>query len=193
MLNIRNLVAAFVVVIAAPAMSDDAPKKFDVAEDLSRFIFAQAPQHGDGMPAFGNAFVTQGYIYPAGTLDGGVEGTNPDGSPVWPEKVLGTWTCDGYFVGDGGHTTTGNMVITRQIFQFKDGSIVVTHGPELADVHVAIDRPITGATGKYLNAGDVMEQTLLGMSNGYGVRLQFEIEPDDEQAAWTIQQYLDHI
>jgi hypothetical protein len=29
------------------------------------------------MPAYGNAFITQGYIYPAGTLEGGVEGTLP--------------------------------------------------------------------------------------------------------------------
>lgn len=180
MLNIRNFTAAILIAIATPALSDDAPMEFDVAEDLSRFIFAASPVHSDGMPAFGNPFVTQGYIYPAGTLNGGVEGTNDDGSPVWPEKVLGTWTCDGYFVGNGGHTTTGNMVITRQVFQFLDGSLIITHGPELADAHVAIDRPITGATGNYLDAGEVMEQTLLGMTDGFGVRLQFEIDADGE-------------
>lgn len=190
MLNIRNLAAAMVVAVATPAMSEDALKEFDVAEDLSRFIFASSPVHADGMPAFGNPFVTQGYIYPAGTLNGGVEGTNADGTPVWPELVLGTWTCDGYFVGDGGYTTTGNMVITRQVFQFNDGSLIITQGPELADTHVAIERPITGATGDYLNAGEVMEQTLLGMTDGYGVRLQFEIDPDDQHAAMGPYDYL---
>lgn len=135
------------------------------------------------MPHFGNAFVTHGYIYPANTLDGGVEGTHADGSPVWPDKILGTWTCDGYFVGDGAYTTTGNIVITRQVFEFTDGSIIISQGPKLADVDIAIARPITGATGDYQGAGDVMEQTLLGMSDGYGVRLQFEIEPDREHAA----------
>jgi len=171
----------------------DLDREFDVAEDLSRFIFASAPVHADGMPAFGNAFVTQGYIYPAGALDGGVEGTKADGSPAWPDLVIGTWTCDGYFVGEGGYTTTGNMVITRQVFEFNDGSIIITQGPELADVDVAIIRPITGATGDYKGAGEVMEQTLLGMSDGYGVRLQFEIDPANEQAFLTVEDYLDQI
>lgn len=183
MFKLKNLIAASLVSVASPMLAGEGLKEFDVAEDLSRFIYAAAPVHDDGMPAFGNAFVTQGYIYPAGTLDGGVEGTNADGSPMWPDLVLGTWTCDGYFVGDGGYTTTGNMVITRQIFEFADGSIIVTHGPELADVDVAIVRPITGATGDYAGAGSVMEQTLLGMTDGYGVRLQFEIDPGADHAA----------
>lgn len=183
MLNIRNLTAAAMVAISAQAASAEALLEFDVAEDLTRFVFASAPVHGDGMPAFGNGFVTQGYIYPAGTLDGDVEGTNADGSPVWPELVLGTWTCDGYFVGDGGNTTTGNIVITRQVFEFADGSLVITHGPEIADTDKPIIRPITGATGDFADAGREMEQTLLGMSDGYGVRLQFEIDPDREHAA----------
>ena len=184
MFNSRNLIAAAAMVaLAGPAISGEALRAFDVAEDLSRFIYAEAPRHDDGMPAFGNPFITQGYIYPAGTLDGGVEGTLPDGSPTWPELVLGTWTCDGYFVGQGGHTTTGNMVITRQVFEFKDGGVIITQGPELADVDVAINRPITGATGDYRDAGSVMEQTLLGMTDGYGVRLQFEIASDRDHAA----------
>ena len=187
MFKLRNLITAVAMTaLAGPAFSGEALSEFDVAEDLSRFVYAEAPRHDDSMPAFGNPFVTQGYIYPAGTLDGGVEGTLPDGSPAWPELVLGTWTCDGYFVGQGGHTTTGNMVITRQVFEFKDGSILVTQGPELADVDVPINRPITGATGDYLNVGSVMEQTLLGMTDGYGVRLQFEIAPDSEHAALSV-------
>ncbi len=75
---------------AAPAIST-----FEVAEDHTRFAFAPAPVFDDGMPAHGNPFVTQGYIYPAGTLSEGVSGTLEDGSPAFPDKVLGTWTCDG--------------------------------------------------------------------------------------------------
>ena len=88
---------------------------FDVAEDMSRFVFAAAPVFDDGMPAYGNAFITQGYIYPAGTLDGGVEGTLPNGEPAFPDLVIGEWTCNGYFVGDGMRTETGAIVMTRQI------------------------------------------------------------------------------
>ena len=148
---------------------------FDVAEDLSRFVFDEAPAHADGMPAYGTAFVTQGYLYPAGTLDGGVEGTNPDGTPAFPDLVIGTWTCDGYMVGDGMHTTTGDIVITRQIYQFKDGDILISQGAELADAGVPVTRAITGGTGDYADVGAELTQVLLGMSDGFGVRLQIEI------------------
>ena len=97
---------------------------FDVAEDITRFVFAPAPVFDDGMPAYGNAFVTQGYIYPAGTLDGGVEGTLANGDPAFPDRVIGEWTCDGYFVGDGMRTETGAIVITRQVYRFDEPVLV---------------------------------------------------------------------
>ena len=149
---------------------------FDVAEDLSRFVHAPAPLHDDGLPAYGVSFVTQGYIYPAGTLDGGVEGTHADGSPIWPDKVIGVWTCSGYTVGDGFHTTTGDVVITRQLYQFDNGDILVSQGSELIDEGVPFARAITGGTGDYANVGPAITQVMLGMSDGYGVRIHYEIK-----------------
>lgn len=148
---------------------------FDVAEDLSRFVYAEANRFEDGMPAHGNVFVTQGYIYPAGTLDGGVEGTLADGSPAFPDKVLGTWTCDGVFVGAGMRTESGTLLISRQVFEFVDGDILVTQGTEIIDENVPFERVIVGGTGAYADAGGTIRQTLLGMSDGYGVRLKFEV------------------
>lgn len=164
------------------ATADGVPMSFDVAEDLSRFIFASEPVFEDGMPAFGNAFVTQGYIYEDGTLDGGAEGTLADGSPAFPNKVIGRWTCDGYFVGDGARTTTGAMVITRQVFEFENGDILINQGTELADIGVDAPRAITGGTGSFANITGQMTQVLLGMTDGYGVRLSIDI-PSGEQAA----------
>lgn len=152
---------------------------FDVAEDLSRFVWASAPVFEDGMPAFGNAFITQGYIYEDGTLDGGVEGTLADGSPAFPDKIIGTWTCDGFFVGDGARTATGAMVITRQVFEFHNGDVLINQGSELADINVPATRVITGGTGQFENLYGAMTQTLLGMSDGYGVRLLIDITPQE--------------
>jgi hypothetical protein len=154
-----------------------------VAEDLSRFVHDEAPVFDDGMPAFGNAFVTQGYVYPAGTLDGGVEGTTPEGGPAFPDKVIGTWTCDGYYVGDGFRTETGTVVITRQVIVFDDGDLLITQGPELAETDVAIVRAVTGGTGDYADAPAEIHQTLLGMSEGYGVRLQMEFAEETARNA----------
>ncbi|MGH2558476.1 MAG: hypothetical protein ACRDJH_05375 [Thermomicrobiales bacterium] len=151
--------------------------KFDVAEDMSRFVFNAAPVHEDGMPAFGNPFITQGYIYPYGTLDGS-NGVLADGSPEFPDKVLGQWTCRGWFVGDGAHTTSGPMVITTQLYSFGEEfgeSTLVTEGYELADVEVAIARAVTGGTGEYSGARGEAQQTFLGFNATEGVSLRFEI------------------
>lgn len=171
----RFLFAALVATLPFTASADEPLAGFDVAEDLSRFVFAPAPVFDDGMPAYGNAFVTQGYIYPAGTLDGGVEGTLPNGDPTFPDLVIGEWTCDGFFVGDGMRTETGAIVMTRQIYRFNDGDLLVSHGAELADTGVTVTRAVTGGTGDYANPPAQLDQKLLGMSDGYGVRLQIEL------------------
>ncbi|WP_375552207.1 hypothetical protein [Rhodophyticola porphyridii] len=77
-----NLILAATIAASPLVAHADPLAGFDVAEDLSRFVYASAPVFDDGMPAYGNAFVTQGYIYPAGTLDGGVEGTLANGDPA---------------------------------------------------------------------------------------------------------------
>ena len=82
------ILAALLASTPAASIAGGALSAFEVAEDLSHFVYAEAPVFEDGMPAYGNAFVTQGYVYPAGTLEGGVEGTLPDGSPAFPEKVV---------------------------------------------------------------------------------------------------------
>ena len=161
----------------AQVTADDGTLRFDVAEDVSRFVFAGAPVFDDGMPAHGNPFITQGYIYPEGTLDGS-NGTLADGSPEFPELVLGQWTCRGWFVGDGAHTTTGPMVITTQIYSFGSepgAATLVTDGYELVDTDVEVGRAITGGTGPYAGARGEASQTLLGFTEQMSVNLRFAL------------------
>ncbi len=180
----KSIVSAIALLAATSvqAIASDTPMSFDVAEDMSRFVFASAPVFDDGMPAYGNAFITQGYIYEDGTLDSGVEGTLPDGSPAFPGKVIGRWTCDGYFVGDGMRTQTGAVVITRQVFEFDNGDILINQGIELVDVNVEAPRAITGGTGAFAGISGEMTQVLLGMSDGYGVRLLIDVKPEEYAA-----------
>ena len=63
-------------------------REFEVAEDPNRFVFDTAIVDANGMPAHGSTFITQGYIYPAGALNGS-NGVLADGSPEFPDKVLG--------------------------------------------------------------------------------------------------------
>jgi hypothetical protein len=168
--------------LARSAAGQDAPKappplRFDVAEDMSRFVFDQSVAFEDGMPKHGSSFVTQGYLYEPGTLNGG-NGVLADGSPEFPEKVIGEWTCRGWFVGEGAHAKTGPMVITTQLYNFGENlgdATLVSEGYELADVDVAIERAITGGTGPYGSARGELKQTFLGFNATEGVNLTIEV------------------
>lgn len=159
---------------AKPSNGQTTVVEFDISEDMTRFFFDKDYTHEDGLPARGSAFITQGYLYPAGTLNGS-NGVLPDGSPEFPELVLGEWTCYGYYVGDGAHTTTGAMVITTQVFNIGDaigGTTIVTSGYEVADLNVPVSRAITGGTGEYKNAHGETSQQMLGLNATQGVVLR---------------------
>ncbi len=152
--------------------------EFDVAENGTRFVFDEAPVHEDldpPQPAYGNPFVTEGYIYPLNTLNGS-NGVNPDGSPEFPDKVIGKWTCRGWFVGDGVKTVTGPMVITTQLYDLGDQHSLISEGYEFADVNVEVLRGITGGTGPFMFARGQAAQTLLGFNATGGVDLRFKIQ-----------------
>jgi len=150
--------------------------QFDVAEDMTRFVFDQDVAYEDGLPADGSSFITRGYIYEYGTLQGG-NGVNPDGSPEFPDKVLGEWICSGYMINDAGHATGGVWVFSTQFFQLGDepgAQTIVTTGYELADVDAAIARAITGGTGDFKTARGESKQTMLGLNASEGVNLRVE-------------------
>ena len=160
--------------------------EFDVAESAPKFVFDEAPVFDDGFPAYGNSFVTQGYIYPFNTLSDS-NGVNPDGSPEFPELVIGEWTCRGFFIGDGAHTLTGPWVITTQHYDFYDepgfadnkqssSKNIISDGYELVDIGIEGERAITGGTGIFKRARGEAVQTLLGFNASEGVNLRFKLK-----------------
>ncbi len=171
-------------VLAAPADQPSNPNatiRFEVAEDMSRFVFDDAPVfEEDGYPAYGNSFITQGYIYPEGTLtcnEEGCNGVNADGSPEFPEEVIGEWTCRGWFVGDGAHTAEGPMVITTQVYNFGEevgDEMLISEGYELM-AEAPFHRAITGGTGRFAGRNGQLEQTFRGFNASEGVVLSFDL------------------
>ena len=192
-MNIRTLtfgavaVAALAVAgigaaYAASDGDDEVPSEafsFEIAENGTRFAFDEAPVFDDGMPGYGNPFVTEGYIYEAGTLaDGG--GVNPDGSPTHPDAVIGTWICEGTLIGDGARTETGPWVVSNQIFDFGefDGhDTVVTSGVEISDIGKEVERAIVGGTGEHVGAVGTQRQVLEAFNASEGVNLSITFEP----------------
>jgi len=141
----------------------------DIAEDGTRFVIDEAPVFDDGFPAHGNPFITQGYIYPAGTLTDS-NGVNPDGSPEFPDEVIGEWSCTGYFIGEGAHATEGAWVYTTQLFAFggdpdNGAETIVVTGYEGVEVGTIVTGAITGGTGGYATAIGDADQELLGINN----------------------------
>lgn len=168
--------AAALATLGFAVLADDLLTASDVAEDHTAFVFAPAPVfEDDGYPAHGNPFATQGYIYPTGTLADGASGVLEDGSPSFPDRVRGTWTCHGWFVGDAMRVTSGTWLISQQVFEIDSGDILITQGPENADQMVTFECPITGGTGDYAGASGVMDQTLLGFTKFTGVSASFKI------------------
>jgi hypothetical protein len=153
--------------------------RIDVAENGRKFTPDETPVFPDGLPAYGNEFITEGYIYPSGTING-TNGVKENGDPEFPDKVIGRWYCRGWHVGDGAHTATGPAVITHQLYDFvaQPGRITITtDGVELVDANVPFQRAITGGTGPYALARGEATQTLLGFPNvAGGVNLRLELK-----------------
>ncbi len=167
--------------------------KFDVVELGTKFAFDEAPVDDNGMPAYGNPFITQGVIYPPGVVtvdaDGNTNGvimaTDANGNsiavPEFPELVLGLWICRGTVLADEGfNIETGPTVYTSQLFDFHEvagawGRISFeTSGLELIDLNKKIRRAVIGGTGRYLRAGGDMTQTFVGLNASMGFSLRFE-------------------
>jgi hypothetical protein len=147
----------------------------EVAETGSRFVPDPDLVDAGGVPTRGNYFVTEGYLYRQGTVtcsDGACNGVVYDAegnpSPEFPDRVIGSWTCYGTHTEDAATTTSGPLVVTTQLYDLgaaPGAHTIVTNGFELADVGVAIERAITGGTGRDRDARGTQTQTLLGLNN----------------------------
>lgn len=126
-------------------------------------------------PYYGASFVVQGVIYPGGTLPTTGSGLLADGTPEFPDSVIGRWTCRGWFIGDsnddargGIFTPTGPFVATTQIYDLDEetpgGRMLISDGVELIDLNVPFKRPVTGGTGIYKKARGEVTQTAIGVN-----------------------------
>jgi hypothetical protein len=186
-MKVRMLIVVFLGMVAvwgAYAVSTAAQEsptvlEFDIAESPTRFVFDETPLHEeDQLPAYGNEFISQGYIYPSGTLNGS-NGVLENGEPEFPDKVIGEWTCRGWHVGDGAHTTSGSWVVTTQIYSLNEeygNAIIVTDGFETPEINKVITRAITGGTGVYKAARGEQSQALMGFTEWFSVNLHVKLE-----------------
>lgn len=164
----------------------DGAIRLEVSLDLANtFVFDESPVLDDGRPAYGNDFIIRGVIYPAGTISAsGNKGMNPDGTPEFPDRVLGEWTCWGRFIGQGAATTQGAFVMSTQVFSFGANAdygptTIVTTGYETVDS--SVHRAVTGGTGEFMRAAGAQRQAIMpgGRNAASGLNLSQEIVLDD--------------
>jgi hypothetical protein len=171
-----SLAACLAALAALPAVTAggraEEEQTLEVAEIGSRYVLDLA--EGQTQPVRGTTFITEGYLYPEGTLscnDDACDGVVYDAagvpSPEFPDKVVGMWTCYGTTLEEGA-VTSGPNVASTQLYELgaaPGADTVVSIGLELADIGVPIQRAITGGTGEHAGASGVQSQTLVGFNN----------------------------
>jgi hypothetical protein len=136
----------------------------DVAEDFSLFN-PTLVKPTDTQPERGSFFVTEGNIYPGGTIKG--DGANFDPSTAG----FGRWFCRGtHLVPASAIPAAAFWVHTAQLFLLPDDTrSIATEGVE---GNGTVTRLISGGTGKYRGYVGEQRQEFLGFNSTGGVNLR---------------------
>jgi hypothetical protein len=137
----------------------------DVAEDMAKFIEPRVPLNTE--PLRGSFFVTEGNIYPAGTIPA----TGGDQFDPNLPGALGKWFCKGTFLVAGSvFDKSATAVLTDQLFLYPDDKqSIATTGTEGNGLAV---RTVIGGTGRYVGFMGEQRQEFLGFNKSGGVNLR---------------------
>jgi hypothetical protein len=137
----------------------------DVAEDFALFN-PTLVKPTDTQPERGSFFVTEGNIYPAGTIQG-------DGASFDPSNAgaIGRWFCRGtHLVAASEIPAAPFWVDTAQTYFLpQDNQSIATEGLEGGGTIV---RMVTGATGRFRGYVGEQRQEFLGFNPTGGVNLR---------------------
>lgn len=142
----------------------------DVAEDFSLFVPTKVRPE-DTQPERGAFFVTEGRVFPAGTIPKG--GTPEAPGPFDPNggEAIGSWFCRGTHLVSGAlFPVTARAVHTSQTYLLpNERKALTTEGLEGAGATV---RAVTGGTGPFVGYVGEQRQELLGFNASGGVNLR---------------------
>ncbi|MDX1978832.1 MAG: hypothetical protein SFV51_01085 [Bryobacteraceae bacterium] len=139
----------------------------DVSEDMGRYVEHRTAPGED--PLRGSFFVTEGNIYPAGTIPGAGHEFDPNAP-----GSMGRWFCKGVFLVRGSELDkTPLALLTDQILLLPDDKqSIVTAGTEGNGVAM---RTVIGGTGPYAGYVGEQRQEFLGFNKTGGVNLRITI------------------
>lgn len=146
----------------------------DVAEDLAgKFVptFVK-PEHTQ--PERGSFFVTEGRVFPGGTIEGDGAGFDPNSS-----GHIGVWICRGtHLVAASDIPAAQWWVDTAQVFVLgRQGREQLT--TEGLEGRGTVTRIVTGGAGNYAGFIGEQRQTFLGFNptGGVNLRVTFILRP----------------
>jgi hypothetical protein len=137
----------------------------DIAEDFSLFnpTFVKP---ADTQPERGSFFITEGNVFPGGTIQG-------DGATFDPNSggAIGRWFCRGtHLVSAAEFPFSARAVHTAQLYLLPSESIsIATEGVE---GNAPVVRPVTGGTGPFKGYVGEQRQEMLGFNASGGVNLR---------------------
>jgi hypothetical protein len=182
------LVALLAVSGAQAAQPTQPTFSIDVAADCNRYI------EDTSQPSMGAYFIQEGVIYRPGTLVAGCPhgngcGLNPDGTPQFPEAVIGKWRCWGSFV-DGAKGSP--PLYSTQVYEltYAEGDpapgehALVSHGPEWGNLEVPFERAIAGGYGRFKDADGGVEQTRIGFNQTQCENYTFDFKLRTQTRSW---------
>ncbi len=153
--------------MAAPLLADDAEIRLtvDVAEDFTGQFVSTPVVPGD-IPRRGATFITEGNIFPGGTIQGDGASFDPNGP-----GAIGRWFCRGIHLVSGPEIPDAPLwVHTAQLFALPDnGRSLASDGVEGNSV---VLRPVTGGTGPFKDYVGQQRQRFLGFNATGGVNLR---------------------
>lgn len=145
----------------------------DVAEDFTKFVpTLVSPQHTQ--PERGSFFVTEGRVFPEGTIEG-------DGAQFDPNRTghVGVWFCRGTHLVAGSEIPAAPLwVDTVQLFVLgrQGKEQLATEGVEGRGT---VTRIVTGGAGNFAGWTGEQRQTFLGFNptGGVNLRVTFTLRP----------------
>jgi hypothetical protein len=181
----KNWKPFFIVLLCVglPTWAQDEEPDYPTTYDESNQLIVEIGCNGftgQGTPA-GN-FIIQGYLYPYGTLQTGTDGVLADGSPEFPEAVIGRWMCRGWNFPERPPIAYINTVQTFEIHTENPGEdMLITAGLEINAAHLPTyshnnTRAVIGGTGRFAKAKGEQNQFVPGF-NITGVPNFIEIFP----------------
>jgi hypothetical protein len=142
----------------------------DVAEDFSQFVHTKV-QPEDSQPERGAFFVTEGNIFPAGTIPRGGTPDTPNSFDPNRDGALGRWFCRGtHLVSGAEFPSTARAVHTGQLYLLPDEKKSIS--TEGVEGNAPVVRPVSGGTGPFKDYIGEQKQELLGFNASGGVNLR---------------------